>query len=183
MPGVLDALVAFVRDHKRCGNLEGGHVWLACSCGGDHASGQRATSSRDRPAPGLLLGQFAPLLLRSPARLDPHHPWRLIARWFRGRARIEYLNIVSHHFMGRTELATATGRERLALCVFKAPVGDRLVSMCELNALGLRDHYYDGLREADRRTHPESSNAARSLHAGGEIVEPLRSSRSGPVGR
>ncbi len=84
--------------------------------------------------------------------------------------------------MGRTELATATGRERLALCVFKAPVGDRLVSMCELNALGLRDRYYDGLREADRRTHTESSNAARSLHAGGEIVEPLRSSRSWPVG-
>jgi hypothetical protein len=85
--------------------------------------------------------------LRYPARLDPR-PWRLIARWFRGRARIEYLNIVSHHFMGRTELATATGRERLALCVFKAPVGDRLVSMCELNALGLRDQYYGGLRES-----------------------------------
>jgi hypothetical protein len=133
-------------------------------------------------APGLVLGRIAPLLLRWPARLDPHHPWRLIARWLRGRARIDYLNIVSHHFMGRAELATAAGRERLALCVFKAPVGDRLVSMCELNALGLRDRYYDGLREADRRTHPESSNAARSLHAGGEIVEPLRSSRSWPVG-
>jgi hypothetical protein len=98
-------------------------------------------------APGLLLWQIAPLLLRYPARLDPR-PWR---SWFRGRARIEYLNIVSHHFMGRTELAT--GRERLALCVFKAPVGDRLVWMCELNALGLRDQYYEGLREADRRTH------------------------------
>jgi hypothetical protein len=35
--GVLGALVAFVDDHKRCGDLEGGldngHVWLACSCG------------------------------------------------------------------------------------------------------------------------------------------------------
>ena len=35
--GVLGALVAFVDDHKRCGDLEGGldkgRVWLACSCG------------------------------------------------------------------------------------------------------------------------------------------------------
>jgi hypothetical protein len=35
--GVLGALVAFVDDHKRCGDLDGGldkgHVWLACSCG------------------------------------------------------------------------------------------------------------------------------------------------------
>ena len=86
--------------------------------------------------------------MRYPARLDPHHPWRLTTRWLRGQARVDYLNIVSHHFMGDTELATASGRERLALCVFKAPVGDRLVSMCELNALGLRDRYYDDLREA-----------------------------------
>jgi hypothetical protein len=35
-----------------------------------------------------------------------------------------------------------------AACVFKAPVGDKLVSMCELNALGLRDRYYDELRDA-----------------------------------
>jgi hypothetical protein len=35
--GVLGALVAFVDDHKRCGDLDGGldhgHVWLGCSCG------------------------------------------------------------------------------------------------------------------------------------------------------
>jgi len=99
-------------------------------------------------APGLVLGRIAPFLLRWPARLDPHHPWRLTTRWLRGQARVDYLNIVSHHFMGGAELATASGRERLALCVFKAPVGDRLVSMCELNALGLRDRYYDDLREA-----------------------------------
>jgi len=99
-------------------------------------------------APHLVLGRIAPFLLRWPARLDPQHPWRLVARWFRGRARIDYFNIVSHHFMSRGELATAVGQERLALCIFKAPVGDKLVSMCELNALGLRDRYYDKLRDA-----------------------------------
>jgi hypothetical protein len=37
MPGILDALVAFVREHERCGELDGGrdngYIWLACSCG------------------------------------------------------------------------------------------------------------------------------------------------------
>jgi len=37
MPGTLAAFVAFVREHQRCGELnggrEGGYVWLACSCG------------------------------------------------------------------------------------------------------------------------------------------------------
>ena len=38
MPDVLNALVAFVAEHQRCGDLDGGkdrgYVWLACSCGG-----------------------------------------------------------------------------------------------------------------------------------------------------
>jgi len=37
MPGILGALVAFMREYQRCGELEGGrddeYVWLACSCG------------------------------------------------------------------------------------------------------------------------------------------------------
>jgi len=37
MPDVLSALVVFVAEHQRCGELEGGkdngHVWIACSCG------------------------------------------------------------------------------------------------------------------------------------------------------
>ncbi|HTF41107.1 MAG TPA: hypothetical protein VK754_10985 [Propionibacteriaceae bacterium] len=37
MPGILGALVTFMREHQRCGELEGGrddeYVWLACSCG------------------------------------------------------------------------------------------------------------------------------------------------------
>ena len=38
MAGTLAALVAFVAEHQRCGDLDGGkdrgYVWLACSCGG-----------------------------------------------------------------------------------------------------------------------------------------------------
>ena len=45
--GVLGALVAFVEDHKRCGDLEGGldnsYVWLECSLwSADRPSGQGA---------------------------------------------------------------------------------------------------------------------------------------------
>jgi hypothetical protein len=38
MPDVLNALVAFVAEHQRCCDLDGGtdngYVWLQCSCGG-----------------------------------------------------------------------------------------------------------------------------------------------------
>jgi hypothetical protein len=38
MPGILDALVAFLAEHRRCGVLDGGvdngSVWRQCSYGG-----------------------------------------------------------------------------------------------------------------------------------------------------
>jgi hypothetical protein len=38
MPEILAALVAFVAEHQRCGDLDGGrdngYIWLQCSCGG-----------------------------------------------------------------------------------------------------------------------------------------------------
>ena len=36
-------------------------------------------------------------------------------------------------------LATERGAERLDACAFRVPVGGRMVSMCELNATGLRE--------------------------------------------
>ena len=37
MPAPLNALIAFVEEHRRCGDLDGGvdgeRVWLACECG------------------------------------------------------------------------------------------------------------------------------------------------------
>lgn len=37
MPAVLIALIAFVAEHRRCGELDGGvngeRVWIACDCG------------------------------------------------------------------------------------------------------------------------------------------------------
>jgi hypothetical protein len=38
MSAILNALVAFVAEHQRCGDLDGGrddgYIWLHCSCGG-----------------------------------------------------------------------------------------------------------------------------------------------------
>lgn len=38
MPELLAALDAFLQEHRRCGELDGGvdgeRVWLACDCGG-----------------------------------------------------------------------------------------------------------------------------------------------------
>jgi len=52
MPGILDALVAFVREHQRCGELDGdrdgGYVWLVCSCGAQIV--QPATAPPREPA-------------------------------------------------------------------------------------------------------------------------------------
>jgi hypothetical protein len=36
MPQLLAALDAFLQEHRRCGELDGGddgHVWMACDCG------------------------------------------------------------------------------------------------------------------------------------------------------
>jgi hypothetical protein len=96
--------------------------------------------------PRFLLGQVVPFLLRWPRRFDPAHPFRWTWRWLRGTATVHYLNIVSHHFMSPPELHTAQGQERLAVCAFQVPINGRLVSMCEVNAGGVREGYYAALQ-------------------------------------
>jgi hypothetical protein len=59
-----------------------------------------------------------------------------------GRVRIDSFCVVSHHFMSAAELASETGQERLSACLFRVPVGDEMVSMCRVNAGGLRDAMY-----------------------------------------
>ncbi len=78
-------------------------------------------------------------------RLDRAHPMRLGARLLLRRARLTPVVIISHHFMNRVQAETPVGRERLSLCVFHVPLGERLVPMCEVNALGGREAYYSGL--------------------------------------
>lgn len=94
----------------------------------------------------LIAKYMGPFVERTARRFDPEHPFRFIARWATGRARINGLLVVSHHFMSTWEVATERGRERLEQCVFHVPIGDKLVSMCEVNLLGIRDAYYEDIR-------------------------------------
>lgn len=41
--------------------------------------------------------------------------------------------------MSPWELATGAGKDRVAACVFKVPVDERMVTMCEVNLTGVRE--------------------------------------------
>jgi hypothetical protein len=109
-------------------------------------------------SPRLVL-ELPRLLAHWVSRFAPNDRARFVARWLRGEARVSYLNVVSHHFMSASELETPLGRERLELCAFQVPIGDRLMSMCEVNALGLRDRYYSELAASGHATQVRAATA------------------------
>jgi hypothetical protein len=61
------------------------------------------------------------------------------------RVRLDGLTLTSHHFMSSAELATETGKARLAACVFRLPVNGEMVPMCRVNAGGVRERFYAGI--------------------------------------
>ena len=73
------------------------------------------------------------------------------------RIRVRLQLYVIHKFMSASELATPLGKERLRACVFKVPVDGRMVSMCELNASGMRREMnvrmQEGVTTATTRDH------------------------------
>jgi MoaA/NifB/PqqE/SkfB family radical SAM enzyme len=69
----------------------------------------------------------------------------LLARGLAGRVRVDSVTLTSHHFMSPAELTTDLGRARLDACVFRIPYGDTMVPMCQVNAGGVRDRFYDEL--------------------------------------
>ncbi len=101
-------------------------------------------------APGFVLDSAVCGTAHWLRRFDPEHRWRLLGRLATGGARVNGLVIVSHHFMSRAEAESPRGQERRDLCVFHVPVGDQLVPMCQVNALGVREEYYAKLRDRGR---------------------------------
>lgn len=74
-------------------------------------------------------------------RLVQDRDWtlRFAAAVLRGEPwSVAPLVVVVHRFMDEGELGTEAGRARLDACAFKVPVDGSMVSMCELNATGLR---------------------------------------------
>lgn len=89
---------------------------------------------------GAQLPSYAATWLR---RLSAGRPGKLSQQLLTGRARINRFTIVTHHFMSADELRSPLGQKRLEHCVFRVPVEGELVSMCEFNATGVRQRYYD----------------------------------------
>jgi hypothetical protein len=115
-----------------------------------------------RAAPGWFLGpvrRWADGRLRAEAGTGLA---RLLLDLARGKVRIDSLTLTSHHFMNAEELQTDRGRERLAACVFRVPFQGEMVSMCRLNADGLREAFHHEIAEAaGTRAHPEGVPVGR----------------------
>jgi hypothetical protein len=95
--------------------------------------------------PGFVLRRLPGYFWHWLHRLTPGSPLTALRDLISGALTVQPLVIVSHHFMSAEELGTDEGKSRLAQCVFHVPVNGELVSMCEVNALGVRDAYYAGL--------------------------------------
>lgn len=96
-------------------------------------------------------------------RVGDGRPWRALASLLSGRTRLRGLMLSSHHFMSREQIETPRGRERLELCIFHVAIDGKLVSMCEANALGLRDEFYR------RATAPEPVASTGELVGSGAV--------------
>lgn len=99
-------------------------------------------------APAFILGNLLPYAAHWLRRIGEGRVLRGAWRLVTGTAAVAPLALVSHHFMSRDEIGTEQGRERLAHCVFRVPVDGELMSMCEVNALGIRERYYASLTES-----------------------------------
>ncbi len=95
-----------------------------------------------RTAPRWLLGPARRWVDRRLREATGAGLWRLLAESLAGRVSIGGLTLASHHFMSPQELATDTGRARLAACVFRLPFHGEMVPMCSMNAGGLRERFY-----------------------------------------
>ena len=129
----------------------------------DYLRTQLRVSDRPLEAATRLLGMFVktPRLfgVKVPRaahawlrKADGHRPYRLALDLLRGEAKLNWLTIVTHHFMSEAELRAPLGHDRVASCAFVVPVDGQLVSMCEVNATGIREQLYSRLRAQTSRT-------------------------------
>lgn len=99
-----------------------------------------------RHAPGFMMQAVPRFAHRWLQHIGGGSALRGVLGVLTGRRKLTPLTIVSHHFMSREQLVTPVGQERLAHCVFRVPVRGQMLSMCEVNALGYRESYYETLR-------------------------------------
>ena len=139
---------------------------LIADLGGWRMNGEGRKRSLLRLAGRLLrkprLLVTAPLFTLYRMWTERGHVARALGTVVRGkRVRLHPFGLVVHRFMDAAELETDLGRERLASCAFRVPVKRadgqlEMVSMCELNASGLRAK----LNRAGRARAPQGSKRA-----------------------
>ena len=98
--------------------------------------------------PRFLVFSVLPFVIQQLRLVENHSAKQLVTSWLAGRIQIDYLSLVSHHFMNKEKIETAIGQERINACVFKVPINGSLVSMCEVNALSYREEYYESIDKA-----------------------------------
>jgi len=64
---------------------------------------------------------------------------------------------IIHNFMSPGDLLTQEGKERLNACIFKVPVDGKMISMCEMNAAGIRAKLDQRQLDAAKKTKPVTS--------------------------
>lgn len=111
-------------------------------------------------APRFFARHVAPYAWNWLDRFAPGAPWSALRDLTTGRLKAHGFLFVSHHFMSRAQLETPLGQERVRHCVFHVPVNGALISMCEVNALGIREAYYAQI--TSRRRAPVEPPAAAS---------------------
>ena len=102
-------------------------------------------------APTFVAGSLLPYAVHWMRRFGAGRPLSATRALVTGRARVNGLAIISHHFMSAEEIATPLGQERLDQCVFHLSVNGERKSMCEVNALGIREAYYAQLTRSPAR--------------------------------
>ena len=98
-------------------------------------------------APVFIFHSLLPFIVRKLMELRTRHGSGLFYKIVVGCVRINYLNIISHHFMSSQEIDTPCGQERIHSCVFKVPINGEMISMCAVNAKGYRENYYEQLKK------------------------------------
>lgn len=96
--------------------------------------------------PVFTFHSLIPFVLSKVSQLKSVHGMGLLWKILIGKAQINYLNIISHHFMSSQQIDTTLGQERIKACVFKVPINGKMISMCEVNAKGHRENYYARLK-------------------------------------
>ncbi len=99
-------------------------------------------------APRFFAGILPPFARHWLRRVGEGNAWRGLWRLLSRESSVTPLVLVSHHFMSREEIETPLGQARLAHCVFRVPINGTMTSMCEVNALGIRERYYAALSPA-----------------------------------